>query len=247
MPTLISRGTAAARAFGLTGSSSGQLYTQTFTSNGTFTPMAGVTNVVTLVGQGGSSSSDFQTALGDNVQFNSLEKALNITLSGPYSLPLDYITLAQPVIDIVNQCNAGGMQTFAYSPNDYWTTYYNDTYDTNAGPQPATFSAYTIAGTWSVTASGLPFPATGSVTSWASAPTGYYKPSGQYIAAGSAGGNSSALGYTFPGAAQAGTYPNATGQSATPVTYSSIPVTPGTNYPIVVSSGGYVSISFIIP
>ena len=247
MPTPISRGAAAARAFGFTGSQSGQLYTQTFTSNGTFTPMAGVTNVVTLVGQGGSSSSDFQTTSESFIQRNTLEPyPLG---SGPNPLPVSFLTVAQYVIDIVNLCNTGGIQSFNYTTDSYTTVYPDQTWSQDTDT-PYTFTAYMIPGTWSVITEGfVPYPPVGQVTSYAQAQTSYgvYRPQGQYIAAGSAGGNSSALGYTFSGAAQVGTYPTATGQSATPVTYNNVAVTPGTGYPIVVGAGGSVKISFIIP
>lgn len=248
MPTLISRGTAAARAFGLTGSSSGQLYTQTFTSDGTFTPMAGVTNVVTLVGRGGSSTSDAPASFPDFYAVNEVSPGGG---SGGTPLPLSYSTIAQDISDIVNTCNAGGFQTIYHnwsgSSFDSWYILPDDTYLYYPAAKYE-FSAYMVAGSWSIQTTGsVPNPPSGSINSRASALYGTYHAAGQYIAGGSAGTNSSALGYTFAGASQVGTYPNATGQAATPVTYNNVAVTPGTGYPIVVGAGGSVAISFIIP
>lgn len=248
MPTLISRGTAAARAFGLTGSNSGQLYTQTFTSNGTFTPLPGVTNVVALVGRGGSSTSDAPAVFPD---FYAVNEVTSGGGSGGTPLPLSYSTIAQDISDIVSTCNAGGFQTIYHnwigSSFDTWVIFSDNTYVYNSATKYA-FTSYMVAGSWSIqTTGGVPNPPSGSINSYASATYGTYHATGQYIAGGSAGANTTALGYTFSGASQVGTYPTATGQAATPVTYNNVAVTPGTGYPIVVGAGGSVSISFIIP
>ena len=236
MPTLISRGTASARAFGLTGSSSGQLYTQTFGSNGTFTPMAGVTNVVTLVGRGGSSTSDYPTF----GQFQCTVEA-NIAGTGPNPPPLAWSTVAADIYTAGAQMNVGGDQTgYLFNLGSFGTyadqTWYGTTYQTS-------FDYFTVAGTWTVEAFNAPVPPSGNV----GYAQGLYRAQGTYIAPGSGGTNSSALGYSFPAAQQVGSYPNATGQSAATFTYNNIAVTPGTNYPIVVGGGGVVQISFIIP
>ena len=249
MPTLISRGTAAARAFGLTGSSSGQLYTQTYTSNGTFTPMTGVTNVVTLVGQGGSSSSDAPALFPDDYAIT--ETSQSSGTPGGTPLPLAYADIASYLVNnIINVCNAGGIQTIYHtatgSSNDRYVVYPDNTYVFIAATSYP-FTAYMYPGTWSLTGAGLPVPPSGSITSYASTPSGYYHATGTYQAAGAPGANSTALGQTFAGASQVGTYPTATGQAATPVTYNNLAVTPGTGYPIVVGAGGSVSISYIIP
>lgn len=247
MPTVISRGAAAARAFGFTGSSSGQIYTQVFTSNGTFTPLPGVTNVTTLYGRGGSSTSDSTANFPGDYAYNIVSVGSG---TGGTPLPLDLATIGQDIVDIVNTCNAGGMQTIYHnwggSGYDIWEVLVDDTYRYTAGTKYA-FTSYMVAGTWSVYTNTLPNPPSGTITSYATTPDGYYHAVGQYIAGGSEGTNSSALSYTFPGATQVGTYPTATGQSATPATYNNIAVTPGTNYPIVVGAGGEVRISFIIP
>lgn len=249
MPTLISRGTAAARAFGLTGSNSGQLYTQTFTSNGTFTPMPGVTNVVTLVGQGGSSVGDYAAFFPEDYAYTYLQKT--IPGGGGTPLPLDYATVATSITDIVNTCNAGGIQTIYhdYGGGGYeeYTIYADNTYAfTPSAKFP--FTAFMYAGSWGVvTSGGLPNPPSGSITDYASSLQGYYHAAGIYQAYGNDGSASTALGQTFPGAVLTGSYPNRTGTAATPATYNNVAVTPGTNYPIVVGTGGSVAISYIIP
>lgn len=241
MPTLISRGAASARAFGFTGSSKGQLYTQVFTSNGTFTPIPGVTNLVTLVGQGGSSTSDYQTS---GTAF-SASTYYNLGGTGANPPPLYWSDLAQGIIDAAAQMNTGGDQTGYSFLVGSWETYAGDTWT------PLTYLSdlpyYTVAGTWSVSNGGAaPWPPSGTVGSGSASNGGYYA-SGSWIAPGTSGSGSSALGYFFSGASQVGSYPNATGQAANPSTYNNIAVTPGTNYPIVVGAGGYVAISYIIP
>lgn len=239
MPTLISRGTAAARAFGLTGSSSGQLYTQTFTSNGTFTPLPGVTNVTMLVGQGGSSYGDYQNyksnAFGATTYFN-------FGGSGANPPPLYWSDVGQGCIDAAAQMNLGGDQTPYSFLVGSWETYVGDSW--TASTYLANFPYVTVAGTWVANTFGA---ATNPPSGTVGTNNGVYRVDGQYIEYGSGGTNSSALGYTFFGAPLIGTYPNATGQAATPSTYNNVAVTPGTGYPIVVGAGGSVSISFIIP
>lgn len=249
MPTLISRGTAAARAFGLTGASSGQLYTQTFTSNGTFTPLFGVTNVVTIVGRGGSSTSDFQTTFPFDYARVYIEQDPGGS-GGASLLPIYANEAAYNLTSDADTCNSGGFQTIYhdYGGSGYqtYTVYPDNTYNfTSSTKYP--FTSYMVAGTWSVQGYGLPTPPSGTFFTYSTTPTGFWHLTGDYIAAGSAGANSSGLGYTFPGASQVGSYPTATGQAATPVTYNNVAVTPGTGYPIVVGAGGSVSISFIIP
>lgn len=249
MPTLITRGTAAARAFGLTGSSSGQLYTQVFTSNGTFTPPPGMTNVVTLVGQGGDSIGDYMAAFPSDYAYTYLYKSSGSPGGTP--LPLSYATVATTITDIVNTCNAGGIQTIYHDYGgggyEYYTVWADNTYTfTNSTKFP--FTAFMYPYSWGVEAAGgLPVPPSGSIANYTFSPEGYYHAVGLYQAAGSDGPNSTALGQTFPGATLTGTYPTRTGGPATPATYNNIAVTPGTAYPIVVGAGGSVSISYIIP
>jgi hypothetical protein len=244
VPTLISRGTAAARAFGFSGSNSGQLYTQTFTSNGTFTPLAGVTNVTTLVGQGGSAQGDypeFQNWMGISQVID------NGFGTGTSPLPIPWADIASIPYDVYNTFNAGGDQSgyfYDITRYDFVSNGVTDTYTlVNLGA--VNFPYYTYATTWQIGSTGTaPNPPSGLAYY---TDVGEYRIQGMFQQYGNNGTNSSALGYTFPAATLSGSYPNRASQTATPVTYSNIAVTPGTNYPIVVGAGGSVAISYIIP
>lgn len=240
MPTLISRGTAAARAYGLTGSNKGQLYTQTFTSNGTFTPMTGVTNITTLVGQGGSAQGDYPNFYQNFYVTRVIDENSG---SGGSGLPIPWSTIAAQAVSVYNAFNAGGDQS-AFSWDTYWYFFYPDqTYNAiNLGSN--NFPYYTIPG-WSIFGLGnVPYPPSGDAYYGSG---GSYAIQGSYYEPGSNGTNSSGLGYTFPAATLSGSYPFRPSVAATPVTYNNIAVTPGTNYPIVVGAGGSVAISYIIP
>lgn len=243
MPTLISRGTASARAFGLTGSNKGQLYTQTFTSNGTFTPMAGVTNIVTLVGRGGTAQGDYQDYLSLKLMGQVYNGDPGSGSSG--SIPIPYSDITYGMYNVVQTFNAGGIQSGYFFNVVYFEMFSNNTYNYNAGGSED-FPYYTYPGTWGITATGnVLYP--GFVDFYNYGEFGNYYMSGSFQQYGSDGTGSSALGYTFAGATLSGSYPNRATQTATPVTYNNIAVTPGTNYPIVVGAGGSVAISYIIP
>lgn len=243
MPTVISRGAAAARAFGFTGSLSGQLYTQTFTSNGTFTPLPGVTNVTTLVGQGGSAQGDYVDYLSNKLMGQVFNGGSGTGGSG--SIPFPYSTITADLYNLIQTFNAGGIQSGYFFNVFYYEMFSSNTYNfTQGGAED--FPYYTYPGTWGVNATGnVLYP--GFVDFYNYGEFGNYYMGGAYQQYGSDGTNSSALGYTFPAATLSGSYPNRASQTATPVTYNNVAVTPGTNYPIVVGAGGSVKISFIIP
>lgn len=240
MPTLISRGAAAARGYGVTGSNSGQLYRETFTSNGTFTPRTGVTNITTLVGQGGSAQGDYPEFYQNFYVTRVLD---NGSGSGGASLPIPWSTIAAEAVSVYNAFNAGGDQSGFFWDTKWYYFYSNNTYDvTNLGSN--NFPYYTYPG-WLIYGTGLvPYPPVGDAYYGS---FGSYAIQGMFQQYGSDGTNSSALGYTFPAATLSGAYPNRPSQAATPVTYNNLAVTPGTGYPIVVGAGGSVQITYIIP
>ena len=71
-----------------------------------------------------------------------------------------------------------------------------------------------------------------------------WKISAQVVSPGGAGTAATALGQTFAGGSYTGSYPTAVGAPATPTTFNAIPVTPSTDYPIIVPPGGRVTITY---
>lgn len=236
MPTIVTRGAASARGFGFAGVDL-NLTTVTITSSTTWTAPTGVTNLVALIGQGGSSSSDYQ----GGISAASSDAGSSSSGSGSNSLPLS----ASAVYNTSNICasafNAGGYRSASYAVDRSFTFYANNTFswsDSYPYGSSGLFPYYLVAGTWSLVGS----PLSGSLSYGDSA--SYYA-AGDAILPGSSGGNTTGFGYTFSGAAQVGSYPSATGQAATPVTYTNVAVTPGVGYSISVASGGSVIIQYL--
>lgn len=237
MPTIITRGAASARGYGFNQTTSGSatLQTVTFTSSGTWVAPAGVTNLVAVIGQGGPSSDDAP----GGISVADVSVTNSVSGSGANNLPIS----AAAAYNTANICasiyNAGGYQSASHAFNRNFIFYSNNTFAwTDSNPWgTGTFPYYIVAGTWSLVGS----PMSGSL--------GYpgsfgYAATGQVIFPGGSGGTSAAFGYSFPGASQIGSYPNATGQSASSITYTNVAVTPTTSYPITVAYGGSVTIQY---
>lgn len=235
MPTIATRGAGSARGLGFAGTTL-NITEQTFTSSTTWVAPAGVTNLVAVIGRGGSSTSDYQ----GGISVADASVSNSASGSGANNLPITYSSVANTTSICASVFNAGGYRQATYALNRAFTFYANntfawsDTYPYGTG----TFPYYLVAGTWSWTGS----PLSGSLTYGDSA--SYYA-YGDVIYPGSSGGTTTAFGYSFPGASQVGSYPNATGQSATPVTYNNVAVTPGNSYSISVPSGGSVVIQYL--
>lgn len=237
MPTIITRGAASARGYGFsqTTSGAGSLQTVTFTSSGTWVAPAGVTSLVAVIGQGGDSSSDYQ----GGISVANVGVTNSVSGSGANNLPLSASGAYNTASICASVFNAGGYRNAIYASERTFIFYSNNTFAfTDSNPWGSgVFPYYLVAGTWSLTGS----PLSGSL----SYPGSFsYAASGDVIYPGSSGGTTTAFGYSFPGASQVGSYPNATGQAASSVTYTSVAVTPSTSYPITVASGGSVVIQY---
>lgn len=235
MPTIVTRGGASARGFGFAGKAL-NLVTVTLTSSTTWVAPVGVTNLVAVIGQGGSSTSDYQ----GGISVANVSVSNSASGSGANNLPIS----ASSAYNTANICasvfNAGGYRNASNAFEREFTFYSNNTFAwTDSNPWGSgTFPYYLVAGTWGLTGS----PLSGNL----SYPGSFsYAASGDVIYPGSAGSNTTAFGYTFSGASQVGSYPNATGQSATPVTYTNVAVTPGNSYSVTVASGGSVIIQYL--
>lgn len=235
MPTIATRGAGSARGLGFAGTTL-NLTEQIFTSSTTWVAPAGVTNLVAVIGRGGSSTSDYQ----GGISVASVGVSNTTSGSGANSLPISASAAYNTASICASVFNAGGYRSASNAFEREFTFYSNNTFSwTDSNPWGSgTFPYYLVAGTWGLTGS----PLSGNL----SYPGSFsYAAAGDVIYPGSAGSSSSAFGYTFSGAAQLGSYPTATGQSATPVTYNNVAVTPGTSYSINVASGGSVTIQYL--
>lgn len=250
MPLLSRLSVTAARGFGeLAGRRS---VTVVFTANGTWTAPAGVTNVAALTGKGQDGISD-STEPNQPVSFvlvNNINASINTGIDPrTYSYNAVYASFISPALAAVN--TGSGVITVTR------TSWYSNIYNTGgfggagdiANPNVNFFlsgNADYVAGTGSIQSPGgifvvgNPWPSgtqmgyqagQGSQGDMVVATQYYY---------GGAGASSSALGYTFSG----GGYSAPDGFPATPITVNNVAVTPGTNYSIVVASGGYVYITY---
>lgn len=232
MPTIVTRGAASARGFGFAGKGL-NITEQTFTSSTTWVAPAGVTNLVAVIGRGGSSTSDYIG--GASAASASVTNAGSG--SGANSLPISASSVSSQPDTVAGLLNVGfttsplstNSRTFVFYPNNTFSFS-----DSGGGAYPLV----PVNGTWSVSGS-----ASSSNLNYGDSAS--YVAVGQAYYPGSSGGSSSAFGYTFSGASQSGSYPNAIGQSATPVTYTNVAVTPGNSYSISVASGGSVTIQYL--
>lgn len=232
MPTIVTRGGASARGYGFAGKAL-NLTTVTLTSSTTWVAPVGVTNLVAVIGQGGSSTSDYVgSASAASAYVTNAGSG-----SGPNSLPISSSSVSNQPDTVAGLLNVGYTASSISTNTRVFTFYPNGTFsfsDSGGGTYPLT----PVNGTWSVSGSA-------SSSSLNYGDSASYTAVGQAYYPGSAGGSSSAFGYTFPGASQSGSYPNATGQSATPVTYTNVAVTPGNSYSVTVASGGSVIIQYL--
>ena len=236
MPTIVTRGAASARGYGFAGVDL-NLTTVTITSSTTWVAPVGVTNLVAVIGQGGNSGSDYQ----GGASFSDTSVSNAGSGSGGSSLPLSGAAMGGLATGSASVFNGGGYVSNATIQTRDFTFYPNNTFgSSNSYPAgtSGTYPYYFVAGTWS--AQGGPY--SGSLSYGDS---GYWYAGGDIIYPGGSGGNTTGFGYTFSGASQVGSYPNASGQAATPVTYTNVTVSPGTGYTISVASGGSVIIQYL--
>lgn len=245
MPSLISRGAMSGKGFGLTGQGNGGVLTSvTFTANGNWVAPASTTSVVTATGKGAAGISDAigtvytsgYLATGGTVtspnppyaQWSTLYNNYNTLLSALSSLsyPSYAPTYALPYGSFTNVSASDTWEnaTYTFVGNAYYLTGYNG-YPFGA---PSTSGNITYAGL---------------VPSYGTA--GWFIDVYGYVPGG-VGPSSTALGKSFAGGGYSGTYPNGTGSPASTTTYSNIAVTPNASYPIVVPSGGFVTLEYYV-
>lgn len=242
MPSLISRGAMSGKGFGLTqGGTTGTLTSVTFTADGNWIAPASTTNVVTASGKGAAGVSDyvgqvaasqagqikFQTSLATNPPYAQWSNAYNNHLYA-----LSQLNLSYPSYGPSNFTNG---YVVVLQTNEYWYAIANNT--TNLSSTYLTGYAVGVLGS-PQTSGNITYAGTGTIDQWLIGVSGYIR--------GGVGASATALGQSFPGGGYSGTYPNGTGSAASTTTYSNIAVTPNASYPIVVPSGGFVTLEYYV-
>lgn len=242
MPSLISRGAMSGKGFGLTGQGGGGTLTSvTFTANGNWIAPASTTSVVTASGKGAAGVSDavgtvyraLYVAITGSPNPPTAPYAQWSTLYNNYSALLN--TLASKFYPSYAPTNSLPYGSFTYvATNDTWS---NDTFTFVGNAYYLTgYGTYTLGSP--STSGNITYSSLSGVDGWGIDAYGYVP--------GGVGASSTALGKSFPGGAYTGTYPNGTGQPATTTTFTNIAVTPGASYPIVVPSGGFVTLEYYV-
>jgi len=229
MPTLISRGAASAKAFGLTNGSL-NLTTTTFTSNGTWVAPAGVALVIVLSGRGQDGS---PYPLTSNTQYWTFDWP-GARSNPPYAQWGDLYGAATSARAAIAATIGGpGPSNVLTSLRYYIGT--GSTWDP-ADENYSDYSGYTVTGVDAVGVGNGSPQTSGNIIY----PPGYnsWVFTVYLTAPGFLGASSTALSQTFPGG----------NSGPAPVTtFNNIAVTPGASYPIVVAPGGYVTIQYLAP
>lgn len=213
----------------------------TFTSNGTWVAPGGVDNVVSASGKGAAGVSDyvgnvaisqagqahFSSGLATNPPYAQWSNAY-----GNHLTALSQLNLSYPTYGPSNFTNG---YVVVLQSTDYWYAISGNT--TNlSGTYLTGYDVFIIGSPQ--TSGNITYAGTGDIDQWFISVYGYV--------AGGVGTPSTALGQTFPGGSYTGTYPNGTGNAATTTTFTNVAVTPGTSYPIVVPSGGQVTLQYFV-
>lgn len=220
----------------------GTLTTVSFTSNGTWVAPAGVSTVVSASGKGANGVSDYVGTV-----YTAAYWASRNTVASPSAPYAQWGTLYNAYSTLLNALASKSYPSYApttplpygsftnVAANDTWenitytftgVAYYLTGYSTSTIGAPQTSGNITYASLTDFTAG------------WTIDVTGYI--------AGGAGAASTALGQTFPGGTYTGSYPNGVGNAAVTTTFTNIAVTPGDSYPIVVPSGGVVTLQYYV-
>jgi hypothetical protein len=215
----------------------------------TFTIPQNVTSLVSVIGQGGSGTSDSSFSGNYNQTFTAVTN-----YGGPYNNPpyADWSSLYSAAVSTLNAINSGAPAsrpfpsgTMAYKeiiiiPSNYWNgpIQDNNTYIWGNNPQ--------ISGTMSLQNYGS-VPTSGPITCnqinggspYTTVSAGWYITTPYTTTLfGYGGADSTGFGYTFPG----GAYSGGAGYGATPVTYNNVSVNPSQTYTVV--NNGSVTITY---
>ena len=218
--------------------SGGTLQTVTFTSNTTWVAPTGVSVLRTMSGYGGAATADtftsslfvatnyafqFDFASQPNPPFAQwadlyAEVTTNITtITG--NTGVNYVSFSQAGVFVNSNDNWGDVGF----NSSYWIS--SNTYTLTAVGSPSTSGNLTYASIG------------GAQAGWQLFTPGY--------ALGNVGAATTGVSKTFPGGTLTGTEPYRTTVAAVTTNFTNVPVTPGVSYPIVVPSGGSLTITYI--
>lgn len=207
--------------------------TVTFTTSQTWTCPAGVTNLITVVGKGQDGTPAVAGGYGPATHRTTtvaVVQGVDASSGLPKPTFWSWGSSQSDISAIRDQINVGGSNSYtSYSINQYNDGYLKFTVTTtwtNAVPGSATTS--TSAG-WKTTGSVL-------VDDYGVL-TAVWDELGTYSAGTAATTGSNTTGFSK-------TWNGGVGIPATSTTYTNIAVTPATGYPVVVPTGGYISITY---
>lgn len=219
----------------------GTLTTVSFTSNGTWVAPAGVSTVVSASGKGANGVSDYVGQVTSSGA-GQIHLSSPISTNPPYAqwstaynnhlTALSQLNLSYPTYGPSNFTNG---YVVILETTDYWYAITGNT--TNLSGTYLTGYDVTVLGS-PQTSGNITYAGTSGLDQWYIQVYGYI--------AGGAGAASTALGQTFPGGTYTGSYPNGIGNAATTTTFTNVAVTPGNSYPIVVPSGGVVTLQYYV-
>lgn len=241
MPTLITRGALSGKGFGLTNQVAPvapNLQTKTFTSNANWISPATTTYLASLVGKGQDQIPSYAFDLGVGQYY--VNNSGGTGSNPPY---LDWSTVYGFATSMQSLYSS---RIGNYGPNnssvvnDYFSfVYSNNSWNVQNYSTGTNTSIYTVNSVRIENFSAYSPPTSGNILYSDIVGLG---PIGWVVIANlnslpADGSSSSAFGYIFPGG-------NMASPTAPTITYSNIPVTPGVSYPIVVPSGGSVTIQY---
>lgn len=215
--------------------SGGTLKTVTFTSNTTWVAPTGVSVLRTMSGYGGAATPDTYTT---NLGFSS-SGAYAVGLSGLTNAPYAqwanlYANLQSEIAKVtgnvgVNKLTSYGLEYFI-GTDDTWNS------------SPFTQDKWVSGSSYSITTFGSPQSSGNILYSdgtdyWTIVVNGYQL--------GSNGTATTGVGKTFPGGTLTGSEPYRTAVAPVTTNFTNVTVTPGVSYPIVVPSGGSLTITYI--
>lgn len=217
------------------------LTTVSFTSNSTWVAPSGVDLVVSAAGKGSAGISDYEGQVAGR-QFTAWGFDTPFNVNAPYA---QWANIYNSYATVFSQLNLSypsyGPSALAtdylvfLSANDYWGAITFSPTDLST----TLLTSYNVVVSGSPKTSGnITYSSLSGIEGWSVYIYGYVR--------GSAGTASTALGKTFPGGTYTGTYPNAVGSAASTTTFTNVAVTPGTSYPIVVPSGGQVTLQYYV-
>lgn len=237
MPTLITRGAASGRGFGLFESGI-TTRKETFTSSGSWVCPAGVTSLIYVRGKGQDGTSDYY-AMSTNYYVG---VKIAVSTGGDNPPYLDWSTIYGEYLSDINSIPDGGFAgPGGQTRTSNYRVYIDNSWSVSTG-SVRDWNGYYINDV--TPGSSSPPPPTSGTMTYSTMTNGNWVINVSYVAFGSAGADTTAFGYTFSGGTLSGSYPNQTGNAAAVTTYTSVAVTPGTTYNFVVPAGGSVTFAY---